>query len=258
MEFRKRMALVLTGLALVVSNRTLAEDFSGRLTLVCEAYGKKIVAIRNESGEILWKQKVRGGQHDVHLLENGNVLLQDTWTRIVEMTLDKKIVWKLPVKSCINARPLDNGNILIAGHVSKEVLEVTRDKNVVWQYSSDRNCFDAHRLSNGNTLISSDIGIIEVTPKGEKVWEYASGQSHYGFQPLPNGNILLASTNEGAKEITRSKKVVWQHAASSAFDAFRLQNGNTLITTSSKFFEVTREGKTLWSQIGNSYGRTRR
>jgi hypothetical protein len=226
-------------------------------TLVAYGYKNKVVEFGPEWKEV-WSYSVPGAFSAVKLI-NGNILIGCYASKqVIEVTPDKEIVWKMPVKSCINARPLHNGNILIAGHVSKEVLEVTRDKDVVWKYSSDRNCFDAHRLSNGNTMISSDNGIIEVTPKGEKVWEYASGQSHYGFQPLPNGNILLASTIEGAKEITRTKKVVWQHAASSAFDAFRLPNGNTLITTSSTFFEVTREGQTLWSQTGNTHGRARR
>ncbi len=226
-------------------------------TLMAHGYKNKVVEFNPEWKEV-WSYSVPGAFSAVKLI-NGNILIGCYASKqVIEVTPDKKVIWQMPVKSCINARPLDNGNVLIAGHVSNEVLEVTRDKNVVWKYSSDRPCYDAHRLNNGNTMISSNNSIIEVTPKGEKVWEYTSSQSHYGFQPLPNGNILLASTNEGAKEITRTKEVVWQHAASSAFDVFRLQNGNTLIMTDSKFFEVTREGKVLWSQTGNSYGRTRR
>ena len=34
--------------------------------------------------------------HDAHVLPNGNVLLQQGWTKIQEVTRDKKVVWEWP------------------------------------------------------------------------------------------------------------------------------------------------------------------
>ena len=121
---------------LLVSPALQAEDFSNRLTLVAEGYGKKHIAIRDESGQILWKQKVRGGQHDVHMLDNGNILFQDDWKNIGEMTLDKKIVWHYNAGTMNgnNGRVevhafmrLDNGLTMIAESGPKRIIEVDKD-----------------------------------------------------------------------------------------------------------------------------------
>ena len=79
-------------LALVLS--APQETFADRLVLACRAYGKNIIAIRDESGRILWSHKNRGGQHDVQMLENGNIFYQDGWRKLVKITLDKKVGWR--------------------------------------------------------------------------------------------------------------------------------------------------------------------
>ena len=70
-----------------------------RLVLVSASYGKNILAITESDGKVIWSHKTGGperghaGHHDVHLLPNGNILYHDTWTKLTEMTLDKKVVW---------------------------------------------------------------------------------------------------------------------------------------------------------------------
>ena len=70
-----------------------------RLVLVSASYGKNILAICDAKGKVLWSHKTAGGNrghsghHDVHLLPNGNILFHDSWTKLTEMTLDKKVVW---------------------------------------------------------------------------------------------------------------------------------------------------------------------
>src|SRR5947208_10252513 len=72
---------------------------SERLVLASASYGKNIVAICDAEGKILWSHKTTGprighaGHHDIQLLENGNILFHENWTTVIEMTLDRKVVW---------------------------------------------------------------------------------------------------------------------------------------------------------------------
>ncbi len=51
------------------------------------------LAIVGLDGKLEWEMKV-GAIHDAHILPNGNILTQQGWTRIVEVTPDKKTVWE--------------------------------------------------------------------------------------------------------------------------------------------------------------------
>eukprot|EP00913_Durusdinium_trenchii_P023465 g22043.t1 len=200
---------------------------NGNTLLAC-GYKNKVVEFSPE-WKTVWEYDAKGA-FSAEKLANGNVLIACYGpNEVLEVTPEKKVVWRLKAQSCLNARQLANGNILIAGHTSKQVLEVGRDQKTVWSYKSKWNCYDAHRLANGNTLISSEKGVIEITPDGKTTWEYMPGKSFYGIQALPNGNLLLAGYSTGEVfEITREKKTVWAFKTSSPFDAFRLPNGNTL------------------------------
>lgn len=91
-------------------------------------------------------------QHDPDLLANGNILLFDNWgkvdsevgaTRIIEFDpKTQKIVWEYagtrdrPLHATFRGSQqlLPNGNILITESTGGRVLEVTRDKEIVWEY----------------------------------------------------------------------------------------------------------------------------
>ncbi|MFQ5732116.1 MAG: PQQ-binding-like beta-propeller repeat protein [Planctomycetaceae bacterium] len=234
------------------------ESFLNGHTLISCGYRNKVVELDAAKKEV-WNYAARGA-FGAEKLPNGNVLISCYGpNEVIEVTPAKKVVWRMKVPSCLNARLLGNGNVLVACHTGKQVWEVSRDKRIVWKYQSRENCYDAHRLPNGNTMVSSDKGVIEVTPAGKTVWEHADAGRYYGFQPLPNGNLLLAGYSSGkVVEITRDKKIVWTFKERSAFDAFRLENGNTLIASTSRVVEVTPEAKIVWTQTGNQHGRARR
>lgn len=85
-------------------------------------------------------------------------------------------------------------------------------------------CFAALRLANGNTLISTGNGhgVLEVSPDKNIVWQLKQRDLPTielawvtTLQVLPNGNIVLGNCHAGKKnpqviEITRDKKVVWK------------------------------------------------
>src|SRR4051812_7652765 len=51
------------------------------------------LAIIAPNGSVEWEIKV-GAIHDAWALPNGNILFQQGWTKIVEVTPDKKTVWE--------------------------------------------------------------------------------------------------------------------------------------------------------------------
>lgn len=125
------------------------------------------------------------------------------------------------------ARKLQTGNYLVCHMNEKTVREYTRDGKVVWEQKTKGRPFQAERLSNGNTMISSLDQITEFALDGSIVWEFKktdiSGvviRNMAGFEMLSNGNLLIGcytaytKSGEGNSmfEITRDKKLVWRWA----------------------------------------------
>jgi hypothetical protein len=273
----KFFILLLTGLICAIS----AEDYSQRLTLLCESYGKNLVAIRNEAGEILWKQKIRGGQHDVHLLANGNILFQDDWRRIVEMTLDKKVVWSYDA-GVMNGNKgkgvevhafirLDNGVTMIAESGAKRLIFVNKEGKLIKKIDLKVDKPHVHRdtrlvrpLANGNWLVchENDRMVREYNDKSEVVWEYNVGHPLYGAIGLRNGNYLIATGGGNSViEVSKDKKIVWEIAKTIPGTNKDMKwmttlveraNGNLVIGNchagegSPQMFEISRDKKLLW------------
>lgn len=281
MFLRGKAAWGVAILALTMCGRMSAEDFSDRLTLVCEAYGKNLVAIRDEEGKILWKQKVRGGQHDVHLLDNGNVLLQDGWVRIVEMTLDKKIVWKYDAaKMNGNAGKrvevhaflrLDNGLTMIAESGPRRIIEVDAagaiQRSIPLTVEKPHHHRDTRLVrlrKNGHYLVchEADGKVREYDGTGKVVWEYNVRNKVYGAIGLKNGNTLIA-TGGGSSviEVTKGGETVWEISRQVPGTNIGMRwmttlrerkNGNLIIGNchagpkNPQMFEITRDKKVVW------------
>lgn len=275
--------ITILALAFGVTAAAIAEE--DRLVLVGASYGKNVLAICDAKGEVLWKHDTAGpekghtGHHDVHLLENGNILFHDTWTKTQEITLGKEVVWEyesakengnegkrvdvhafarladgstmitesgvgriihvdkdkkllkqFPLgeggrKSTRLVRALENGNFLACAENPGVVTEYDSAGKVVWEYAIDTRVYGAIRLKNGNTLIASGSGnsVVEVTPEKEVVWDITKKVPGTDIelawttclQELPNGNLIIGNCHAGEKnpqifEITKEKKVVWE------------------------------------------------
>jgi len=95
-----------------------------------------------------WGQKVLSGPHDAQALANGNLLVFDNglargWSRIVEVDpSNKTIVWtyEAPRRKDFftsgrgGCQRLPNGNTLIGESQTGRAFEVTRQKEIVWEY----------------------------------------------------------------------------------------------------------------------------
>lgn len=206
---------------------------------------KKIIALLDESGKVEWQYKTND-LHDLHLLDNGNILFQTNWTEIVEVD--------------------------------------PRSGQTVWQYNSAKQGgnegkkVEVHafqRLPNGLTMIaeSGPSRIIEVDSSGKivatiplKVSQPHPHRDTRMVRKLASGNYLVCHEGDGAvREYDSAGKVVWQYDVplfgkeprgghgveafgNQCYCALRLASGNTLISSGNghSVLEVTPKGEVVW------------
>lgn len=174
-----------------------------------------------------------------------------------------KVEWECPAKSCNDLWVLPNGNLLFnTGH---GVKEVTREKQVVFEYNSPSEIYACQRLPDGNTFIGECNGgrLLEVRPDGKIAKELrllpeGKDGGHLfmrNARKLGNGHYLVTHYGEGVvREYDAAGKIVMTIAAPGGpHSAIRLPNGNTLIACGdaggkgSRVFEVDPTGQTVWA-----------
>lgn len=255
-----------------------------RLVLASASYGKNIVAICDAEGKILWSHKTAGpqsghaGHHDIQLLDNGNILFHENWTTIIEMTLDRKIVWTYDsgTMNGNKGKPVDvhafrrlpNGLTMIAESGVGRIIEVDKDgqihAEVKLKPGGMQNTRMARKLDNGNYLVCAESpGVVtEYNAKSEVVWEYPIKTRVYGAIRLKNGNTLIASGGGASVvEVTREGKVAWEIKDTVPYTKIALKwttfltevgNGNFIVANchagekSPQIFEITRDKKVVW------------
>lgn len=216
-----------------VTHRVLAADRStGKLAII------------GTDGKPEWEYECKHDVHDLQYLPNGNILTQDSHTRVIEINPKKEIVWKY------ESTPK-------AGYSGK--IEV--------------HAF--HRLSDGNTMIaeSGNARIIEVSKQGKIVKEIPlvvkNPHSHRDtrmVRVLTNGHYLVCHEGDGCvREYNSTGKLIWEYVldlggrprsnghgpeghGTEVFGAVRLRNGNTLIAggNNNRVIEVNPEGEIVW------------
>lgn len=206
-------------------------SYAENLVLVGASYGKNIIAICDEKGEVLWSFKTGGpkkghtGHHDIQLLPNGNILFHDSWTKTSEITLGKQIVWTYDSANMngnkgrvdVHAfKRLPNGNTVIVESKVGRIIEVDQEGKKVHSFPLRKGGTASTRLmrmtDQGTYLVCSENPgiVVEYNKKGEVVWEYLVKNRIYGAIRLKNGNTLIATGNGNSIiEVTPDKKVVW-------------------------------------------------
>jgi hypothetical protein len=174
---------------------------------------------------------------------------------------DGKVTWEFAAGTCNDLWVLPNGNLLF--NTGFGVKEVTRDKRVVFEYTSKSEIYACQRLADGNTFIGecNSGRLLEVTPDGRIVKEVrllpagADGGHAYirNARRLADGHYLVAHYKEQTvREYEPQGKLVWEAAAPGGpHSVARLPNGHTLIATGDmrkdpRLIEVDREAKVVW------------
>lgn len=120
-------------------------------------------------------------------------------------------------------RPTPEGHYLVAHEALGIAREYDRKGKVVWEYDVGSKLYSAVRLANGNTLIGTGDGhrVIEVSRDKKIVWEVTERELP-GVQlawitmvdRLANGNTWIVNCHAGPDnpqilEVSPDKKVVW-------------------------------------------------
>jgi hypothetical protein len=170
---------------------------------------------------------------------------------------DGEVKWDYSVPHPQDVWMLPNGNILTT--YSQGVREVTRDKKIVWEYTTQKpneipNC---QPLPDGNTLIGivGECRLIEVNRKGEIVHEVqlstTEKRPHEQFRmcrKTPEGTYLVPFMAEGAvREYDASGKVIREFPRKpSPVSALRLPDGNTVIGAGRSVTEYDKNNNVVW------------
>lgn len=215
-----------------------------RRVLAADDSTQKLAIIASD-GSVEWETKV-GPIHDAWVLPNGNLLFQQNWTKIVEMTPDKRVVWAYDSATQngndgkrveVHAiQRLDQGHTMIVESGPSRIIEVDAQGKIRHEIKLKVNHPNPHsdtrlarKLSNGHYLVAheSDGAVREYDRKGNVVWEFdvplfgkapkgghgpeAFGNSVFSAIRLPNGNTLIGGGNgHCVLEVTPKKEIVWK------------------------------------------------
>lgn len=239
---RRVLGWILLGVSVVGSQ---AEQTGTARRILAGDDSTRRLAIVAPDGSLEWDTSV-GAIHDAAILPNGNILLQQGWTKIVEVTPGKKTVWEYDAaKSNGNEgkrvevhafQRLENGWTMIAESGTARIIEVDPAGKIQREVKLKVDHPDAHsdtrlvrKLANGNYLVAHERdGVVrEYDVTGKIVWEYdvplfgkerrpghgpeAFGDSVFSAIRLPNGNTLIGGGNgHCVLEVTPQKEIVWK------------------------------------------------
>ncbi len=218
-------SIIILGTIAITSLPAIAEEH----IISADHNNGKVIKIKFD-GTPLWEATNNNG-HDVQLLKNGNLLIV-CGSVVQEVAPDKSVVWEVgkpTVEGAESAQRLPNGHTVIADNGRHCVIEIDKDKNIVWQYDVAN---DNHRPN----------------PTMRQV------------RRLPNGNTLIcASTEDKVIEVNKNKEIVWQYALPFPYLATRLKNGNTLMSSGAGYgsvagyflVEVNKKSEIVWKYGGD-------
>ena len=203
------------------------------------------LAIIAADGSLEWEIPVTA-IHDAWILPNGNVLTQQGWQKVVEISPDKKTVWEYD-SGKLNGNEghrvevhafqrLDNGLTMIAESGPSRIIEVDKDGKIHHEIKLKVNNPNPHsdtrlvrKLTSGHYLVAheSDGAVREYDRTGKVVWEFevplfgkerkgghgpeAFGNSIFSATRLSNGNTLIGGGNgHCVLEVNAKKEIVWK------------------------------------------------
>jgi len=215
----------------------------------------------------------------VERLPDGNTLISDggdvtgNGSEAVEVDPLGNIVWQFDdggkLSFLHSARLMQNGNILMTDTNNNRVIEVTREKQIVFTTDQWGNGMlsdgshlaypnDAYELPDDSLFICerNNNRAIKVDRRGNVLWEYAEGLVHpHNGHMLPGGNALICdSDGNRVIEVSPEKEILWCYGDGNPETlnwpraARRLKNGNTMICDSknARIIEVTPGNETVW------------
>lgn len=225
--------------------------FSDKKNILITDTGNNRVLEINHKKDVLWSF----GSSETNILNNpqscvktkdSTYLITDKDNkRVIEVNKEGNIIWQYgdlkdykmfgkSLFSLVNkstyilfnpvyAERLENGNTLICDTGNKRIIEVSKDKKIVWQYPKKNEDFIvnfAYKQNNGNILCSFDKAY-EISLDGNIVWTYSRNTSDIDINWIyknDKNQILINLTrivrrgiNQEIMLIDLSGKILWRY-----------------------------------------------
>ncbi|MEO8427868.1 MAG: PQQ-binding-like beta-propeller repeat protein [Verrucomicrobiota bacterium] len=258
----------------------LAEQTGNPRRVLAADYSTKRIGIIDKDGKLEWEHPIQD-IHDAWRLPNGNILFQTSWTQILELTPERKIVWRYDAarqngnegkRVEVHAfQRLENGLTMIAESGPGRIIEVDRDGVLRIEVKLKLNNPDAHRdtrlvrkLKSGTYLVAheGDGCVREYDSTGKIIWEHDAKAQVYSAERLGNGDTLIGcGSGNRVIEVDRFGKIVWSVEKNElpgitlawVTMVERLPNGNTTLVNchagpeNPQIIEVTPDKKVVWT-----------
>jgi len=173
------------------------------------------------------------------------------------------IVWEYPADTARDVWQLPNGNILFPYSISNGVndaetgvMEVTRDKRVVWQFKTHGQVYSCQRMADGNTLVGATQQgkLLVVNSAGEVVRSFAVRNAQAGHSSMRNvraladGHFLVAEESaRAAREYDGNGTLIREFKTPfPTYSAIRLPSGHTLTCGKTGIMEFDSSGLAVW------------
>lgn len=159
--------------------------------------------------------------NDAHKIDDNHYIITDrNNNRCIIVDTNGNIKWFYDkVKHPHNCDLLENGNVIIANSDDNSIIEVNKDKQIVWEFNeADSKPLswprDADITKGGNVLIadSKNSRIIEVDKEKNVKWIFEAPYfaNFYDVDILNNNNILVSDQqHHQVLEIDKNKNIVW-------------------------------------------------
>lgn len=209
---------------------------------------------------VMGAEPVEQGKPVVRMTLGRSIALADSGKNLIHI-LDAKgnIVWQYPAVKPRDVWILPNGNVLFT--YGTGVKEVTRDKQVVWEYSfpETSEIHACQPLGDGTVMIaeSGPMRILEIDRQGKilKEVKLQSAETHKHRQmrccrKLPDGHYLVGQYFDGViREYDDKGAIVRDIKHPHAHAGLRLPNGNTLCSfgDAHRLVEYDTEGNVVWT-----------
>ena len=189
-------------------------------------------------------------------LTNGNMLASlrlDSDMHVVEINPQGELIWKYPAIGILKCRLKANGNVLICFREDKKIIEVNRDKKIVWGMRLGANVNDVALQPDGVMFLGTDSGVIRVDSSGNESFIFEDVDAT-GIEILPDGDLLIASWyKRKILQISPSGEKRWELTLSQPAHVKRTLEGNYLVADGSGgFYEYNSKRKLKGRHIGFS------
>ncbi len=241
---RRFVALALVHVATLSLTMWSSDALAAGHRFIAQGNGRLVIVAAD--GTLEWEMPW-GGIHDLHVLPNGHIMVQQRMKQVVEIDpTTKQIVWSYDSASNGNARqrveihsflPWDADSVLVAESGPARLIEVNRHGELLKQIALRVDHPNPHtdtrlvrRTPQGNYLVAheADGAAREYdSQSGQVVWEYrvplfgnepkeghgpeAFGNRLFCALRLPNGHTLISTGNgHSVIEVTPAGQIAWQ------------------------------------------------